>query len=168
LTQFLGVLLHLVHLAGAEKRVRHLPVVVEGHGLDAFYDLDHLVVGGAGADQEHLASAGAVLLDVEATALGMAVVHGVDAELFGVAQGLHHALRGVPLAHQLVEQRVEVRVAVELVLAKDQAADLMLAEPDLGKSGGRGLLGGARGNRGAERGSQTGRGLEKVAAVIHK
>jgi hypothetical protein len=92
----------------------------------------------------------------------------IDAVLFTLAEGVTDTFGGIPFAHQLVNQLIELGVAIELIAPDDQAADLVLAEADLGKGRHNGLLRTACKRSGRQRRGQTSGRLQKGSTTIHR
>ena len=65
--------------------------------------------------------------------LGVAVLPGVDSDFLRVLEQLDHVLGSMPGRLVLAEQPVEVRVAVDVVTADDEAGNGVGTELDRGK-----------------------------------
>jgi hypothetical protein len=104
--------------------------MIESDGLNALYGFFHGVAGRLGRDQEHLPSGRAMFLQIGKRPVVVAVLIRINAVQLALAESLANALRRIPFAHELVKQRIEMGVAVELVAANQQAADLVAAETD--------------------------------------
>jgi hypothetical protein len=97
----------------------------------------------------------------------VAILKRIDAVLFTLTAGVTHTFRGIPFAHHLVKQLIKVGVPIELVTTHDQAADLVLAEADLGKGRAHGLLRTAYKRSGRKRCCQSGGRLQKGSSTVH-
>ena len=76
----------------------------------------------------HLAARVADLGKLALRGAGVVALPGVDACLLAREQVLHHLLVAEVFAHQVVEQAVEVRIAVKRIAAGDQPRDAVRAE----------------------------------------
>src|SRR6516225_8881897 len=91
---------------------------------------------------------------------------GVDAILLALEKRLTEAVRRVPVHHQLIQQTVEVRVAVELIATYQHAADLDPSKAHRGKRSRGGSLCSRPGTQ-RQRASQTGGSLQKLSSAAH-
>src|SRR4051794_15710014 len=87
-------------------------------------------VGFTETEPVHLAARLAIAVEILQSALGVAVLPGVEAGPFAALQQRADALGRVPVGHVLAEELVEMRVAINRIAADNQARDLVRSKFD--------------------------------------